>query len=225
LDVRSLARVFAVHRLYLGQTAAVSACGLTDILSLIADIRLRGRPDIAGLCRDVWQVKAKVFEEITAHYGARQGGRQARVRPFISRPCQQHFRVSSIMMASQRVLTSVRSEYVSTTAPLTSLIIHPSTTRPHLSLGFLVPSFTCLEAIAPATRPIAKFVKFPPSPPRQDQLPSRRHALWGYSVIDHISHRRHSCCVSQIAQLMNKVADLPATLRTAAPKTALMRGE
>jgi hypothetical protein len=91
-------------RLYLGQTAAVSACGLTDILSLIADIRLRGRPDIPGLCRDVCQMKAKVFEEITGHYRARQGGRQDRVRPFISRPCQQHFRVSSVMMASQRVL-------------------------------------------------------------------------------------------------------------------------
>jgi hypothetical protein len=60
-------------RLYLGQTAAVSACGLTDILSLIADIRLRGRPDIPGLCRDVCQMKAKVFEEITGHYRARQG--------------------------------------------------------------------------------------------------------------------------------------------------------
>ena len=101
LDVRSLARVFAVDRLYLGQTAAVSACGLTDILSLIADIRLRGRPDIPGLCRDVCQMKAKVFEEITGHYRARQGGRQDRVRPFISRPCQQHFRVR-LRLACQR---------------------------------------------------------------------------------------------------------------------------
>ena len=62
LDVRSLAA--SSMRSTIDYTsvkrAAVSACGLTDI---------EGERDIPGLCRDVCQVKAKVFEEITAHYG------------------------------------------------------------------------------------------------------------------------------------------------------------